>query len=140
MGGFDHKNVPAVPSIYPGFAQRKVKIPLIPRPHRAVVTNDWCITPMYHNFSMNKAIKYELGHEKMCLMSYANNKGTDQPAHSRSLISAFVVRCLDSIKSLDSIAKIAKLLLASVAAQTFVSGLSGNSRRHILSCHGSYIF
>ena len=31
--------------------------------------------------------KYEAGHEKMCLMSYANN----------SLISAFVVRCLDSI-------------------------------------------
>ena len=31
------------------------------------------------------------GHEKMCLMSYANNKGADQPAHPRSLISAFVV-------------------------------------------------
>ena len=29
--------------------------------------------------------------------AYANNKGTDQPAHSCSLISAFVVRCLDSI-------------------------------------------
>ena len=36
-------------------------------------------------------------------MSYANNKGADQPAHSRSLISAFVVRCLDSIISLVSI-------------------------------------
>ena len=23
----------------------------------------------------------EPGHEKMCLMSYANNKGADQPAH-----------------------------------------------------------
>ena len=30
-------------------------------------------------------------------MSYANNKGADQPAHSRRLISAFVVRCLVSI-------------------------------------------
>ena len=30
-------------------------------------------------------------------MPYANNKGADQPAHSRSLISAFAVRCLDSI-------------------------------------------
>ena len=29
---------------------------------------------------------YEPGHEKMCLVSYANNKGTDQPAHPRSLI------------------------------------------------------
>ena len=47
----------------------------------------------------------EQGHEKMCLMSYANNKGADQSAHPRSLISAFVIRCLDSIISLDSIAK-----------------------------------
>ena len=31
------------------------------------------------------------------LMLYANNKGADQPVNARSLISAFVVRCLDSI-------------------------------------------
>ena len=43
----------------------------------------------------------------MCLMSYSNNKGADQPAHPCSLISAFVVRCLDSIISLDSIASVA---------------------------------
>ena len=60
---------------------------------------------------------YEPGHEKMCLMSYANNKGADQPAHPRSLISAFSVRCLDSIISLDSMAEISRLQLASVAAQ-----------------------
>ena len=30
-------------------------------------------------------------------LPYANNKGADQPAHLRSLINAFVVRCLDSI-------------------------------------------
>ena len=53
----------------------------------------------------------------MCLMSYANNKGADQPAHPRRLISAFVVRCLDSIVSLDSIAEISRLQLASVAGQ-----------------------
>ena len=29
-------------------------------------------------------------------MPNANNKGADQPAHLRSLISTFVVRCLDS--------------------------------------------
>ena len=51
----------------------------------------------------------EPGHEKICLVSYANNKGADQPAHPRSLISAFVVRCLDSIISLDSIAEISRL-------------------------------
>ena len=59
----------------------------------------------------------EPGHEKMCLMSYANNKGAGQPAHARSLISAFVVRCLDSIISRDSIAEISRLQLASVAEQ-----------------------
>ena len=31
-------------------------------------------------------------HEKTCLISYVNNNGADQPAHSCSLISAFVFR------------------------------------------------
>ena len=31
------------------------------------------------------------------------NKGADQPAHPRSLISVFVVRCMDSIISLFAI-------------------------------------
>ena len=65
---------------------------------------------------MNKNT-YEPGHEKMCLMSYANNKGADQPAHPRNLISTFVVRCLDSTISLDSIAEISRLWLPSMAAQ-----------------------
>ena len=30
------------------------------------------------------------GHEKMCLMSYANNKGADQTTHPCSLVNAFV--------------------------------------------------
>ena len=51
-------------------------------------------------------IYIEPGHEKMCLTSHANNKGTDQPAHPRSLIIAFVFHCLDSIISPDSIAEI----------------------------------
>ena len=50
-------------------------------------------------------------------LSYAKNKGAEQPAHPRTLISAFVVRCLDSIISLDSIAEISRLKLPSVAAQ-----------------------
>ena len=43
---------------------------------------------------------------------YANNKGADQPAHPRSLISAFVVRCLDRIIPLVSISEIPSLLAA----------------------------
>ena len=35
-------------------------------------------------------------HEEMYFMPYANNKGAGQPAHPHSLISAFVVCCLDS--------------------------------------------
>ena len=53
-------------------------------------------------------IIYELGHEKICLMSYANNKGADQPAHPHSLISAFVVRSLGNIMSLVSRSEISR--------------------------------
>ena len=34
------------------------------------------------------------GHAKTCFMPYANNKGADQPAHPRSLISTFVFAAL----------------------------------------------
>ena len=37
--------------------------------------------------------------EKTCLRRFANNTGADQPAHPRSLISAFVIRLLESIIS-----------------------------------------
>ena len=48
-------------------------------------------------------------------MPYANNKGADQPP--RSLISAFVVLCLDGIIPLVSMYELSSLYLASVAAQ-----------------------
>ena len=55
------------------------------------------------------------------VLPYASNKGTDQPAHPRSLISAFVFRCLDSIIPLVSISKISSLQLVSVAEQAGLS-------------------
>ena len=55
------------------------------------------------------------------VLPYANNKGADQPAHPRSLISTFVVRCLDSVIPLVSITKISSLYLASVADQAGLS-------------------
>ena len=71
---------------------------------------------------------YEPGHEKMCLMSYANNKGADQPAHQRSLISAFWCSLLrkynisrfysQNFKALDSFCG---------CAGQFVSSMVGNS-------------
>ena len=54
-------------------------------------------------------------------MLYANNKAADQPAHPRSLISAFVVRYLDSIVSIVSRFAISLLSLASVAEQASLS-------------------
>ena len=56
-------------------------------------------------------------------MPYANNKGADQPAHPHSLISAFVIRCLDSKVPLLAIAKISIPQLFSSAEQ---AGLSLN--------------
>ena len=55
------------------------------------------------------------------VLPYANNKGADLPAYPRSLISTFVVRCLDSIIPLVSISEISSLYLASVAAQAGLS-------------------
>ena len=54
-------------------------------------------------------------------LPYANNKGADQPAHPRSLISAFIIRRLDSIIPLISISEISSLYLASVAPQAGLS-------------------
>ena len=42
-------------------------------------------------------------------------------AHPHSLISAFVVHCLDSVMSLVSVTKISSLMLASVAEQASLS-------------------
>ena len=43
------------------------------------------------------AVIYGPQREKTCLRGFANNTGADQPAHPRSLISAFVIRFLESI-------------------------------------------
>ena len=51
----------------------------------------------------------------MFLMPCANNKGADQSAHPRSLISTFFVRCLDSIICILAISKVSRFYLASVA-------------------------
>ena len=48
------------------------------------------------------------GHAKTCLMTYANNNGADQPAHPLSLISAFAVRCFDSMICILAIYKVSR--------------------------------
>ena len=46
------------------------------------------------------------GDAKIFLVPYANNKGAYQPAHPCSLISTFVVRCLDSMICILALSKI----------------------------------
>ena len=54
-------------------------------------------------------------------MPYANNKGEDQPAHLRSLISTFIIRCLYSIISILAQSKLSRLSVVSVAEQAGLS-------------------
>ena len=55
--------------------------------------------------------------EKTCLRRFANNKGADQPAHPRSLISAFLIRFLESTISKLATSEISIFLLVPVAEQ-----------------------
>ena len=55
-----------------------------------------------------KASQIQSGHAKMCLMTYANIKDADQPAHPRSLISIFVLRCLDSMICIIALSKVSR--------------------------------
>ena len=57
------------------------------------------------------------GHAKTCLISYASNKGADQPVHPCSLINTFVVCCLDSMRCILAISNVSRFWLASVAEQ-----------------------
>ena len=54
-------------------------------------------------------------------MPYANNRSADQSAHLCSLISAFVVHCLDNIIPIPAKSKIFRLKLASEAEQASLS-------------------
>ena len=64
---------------------------------------------------------YGLGREKTCLRGFANNKGAEQPAHSRSLISAFVIRLQERIISRLATSEISLFWLVSVAEETGLS-------------------
>ena len=51
----------------------------------------------YNMLTLDFTIIIGLQREKTCLQRFAKNTGADQPAHRRSLISAFVIRFLKSI-------------------------------------------
>ena len=78
--------------------------------------NGWaCAVKICHNGMLEDTNSFDAaqllfgpGHAKTCLKPYANNKGADQPAHPRSLISTFVVRCLDSMICILAISKVSR--------------------------------
>ena len=55
----------------------------------------------YRSVNVTQYLSYDTkiiwaSHEKTCLWRSVDNKGADQPAHTRSLISPFVIRLLES--------------------------------------------
>ena len=104
------------------------------------ITVTLCRNMMSQHMSraMRKCVLFNKRTTKALIRLRIHNKGADQPAHSCSLISAFVVRCLDSIISLDSIAEISRLASLCSWAGQFESDQVGNSRRHVFSWRGSY--
>ena len=69
-------------------------------------------------YSVSILSRYGPQWEKTCLRSFANNKGADQPAHPRSLISAFVIHYLENTVVKLAPCKIPFLWLVSVAEET----------------------
>ena len=59
--------------------------------------------------------------KKTCLKGFENNKGPDQPAHSRSRISSFVIHLLESIISKLVTSEISIFWLVSVTEQAGLS-------------------
>ena len=74
--------------------------------------------------------------EKNCLQGFANNKGTDQPAHSRRLISAFVFRAMESIISKHATSEILIFYLVSVAEETGLNLALMETRKQVLLRRG----
>ena len=81
-----------------------------------------------------------IGPEKTCLQRFANNKGTDHPAHPHNLISAFVIRSLESTIYNLATREIPIFQLVSVDDETGLSlALSETTKTGFLR-QGSYVF
>ena len=60
-------------------------------------------------FALGEVRAYNwVGSSENVSYAYANNKGADQPAHPCSLISTFVVRCLDNMISILALSKVSR--------------------------------
>ena len=72
-------------------------------------------------------------HDKTCLRGFANNTGTDQPVHPRSLFSALVIHFLESIIYKLAIGEISILKLDSVAETCLKLALSETPKTGFLA-------
>ena len=71
-------------------------------------------------------------------IAYANNKDADQPAHPCSQISAFIVRCLDSLIPILAISGLKSLASFCSYTDRFESCLVAKPRRQVFSWRGSF--
>ena len=78
--------------------------------------------------------------EKTCLWGFANNTGADQPAHPRSLVSAFVIHVFQSNISKTCYEHNFNFLASLCScAGWFESNFVGNPEDRFLSWRGPYI-
>ena len=93
-----------------------------------------CIHSAMSGFLATRTIPYGPRREKTCLRGFVNNTGAVQPAHLRRLISAFVIRFLESIISKHSTREISIFYLVSVAEETgLILTLSGPPKTGFLA-------
>ena len=76
--------------------------------------------------------------QKTSLWWFANNTGADQPAHPRSLISAFVIHVFESILSRLDTSEISNFKIAFVAEETDLS-LAFKKNEDRFCCDEAYI-
>ena len=60
-----------------------------------IVVLYWQLNCIISLVSSETSVLYGPRREKTCLQGFANNTGADQPAHSHSLIGAFVIRVFE---------------------------------------------
>ena len=70
-------------------------------PSKQIFDDNNSVYGLKRNKCLNIDVQNHIGLDarKNCLRGVANNTGADQPAHPRSLISAFVIRFWESIIS-----------------------------------------
>ena len=91
----------------------------------------WQKIEIENSLKMNKIQNNDMGLDarKPVYRGFADNTGADQPAHPRSLISAFVIRSLKSIICRLAAGEISIIYLVFVAAETGLKLALSNTQK-----------